>query len=332
MRDQITKKTIKANTKKARVILATAIMSAAILLSLNSCAPSERTLVRVDGSSTVFPITEAVAEEFQIETRGKVMVTVGISGTGGGFKKFCRGEVDIADASRHIKDSEVKLCKEGGIEFIELPVSYDGLAVIANKKNTWVDYLTVEELKKIWGPDAHGRVTKWSQVREGWPDTDLRLYGPGTDSGTFDYFTSTINGKSGSVRGDFTASEDDNVLVQGVSMDKGALGYFGLAYYEHNSDKLKLIPIDDGDATNGKGPISPTTKTVNNGTYAPLSRPIFIYVSVTSAKRKEVVDFVEFYLNNATELTEEVGYIPLTRELYDEGLRKLRDRVTGTSY
>ena len=214
-------------------------------------------LIRIDGSSTVFPITEAVAEEFGKNGGGKVMV--GISGTGGGFKRFCRGETDISDASRPIKDTEKALCKSNGIEHIEIPVAYDGLAVMVNPANTWVDSLTVDQLKRIWEPEAQGFITKWSQVRSGFPDEEIRLFGPGTDSGTFDYFTEAINGKSGKSRGDYTASEDDNVLVEGIASEKGGLGYFGLAYYEQNKDKLKLVAID-----NGNGPVKPSLETVMN--------------------------------------------------------------------
>ncbi len=291
-----------------------------------------RKLVKVDGSSTVFPVTEAVAEEFQIEKRGRVMVTVGISGTGGGFKKFCRGEIDVTDASRPVKPEEVELCKKNGIEYIELPVAYDGLAVIVNPANDWVDYMTVRELKKLWEPAAQRRVTKWSQIRKGWPDEEIHLFGPGTDSGTFDYFTKAIVGKEGASRGDFTASEDDNVLVQGIATDKYALGYFGLAYYEHNRDKLKLVPIDDEKDDNGKGPILPTAETVNNGTYQPLSRPIFIYVSKKAAERPEVEDFVKFYLENAGSLAREVGYIPLPDRVYKLALERFNKRKTGSVF
>ncbi|MCK4846518.1 MAG: PstS family phosphate ABC transporter substrate-binding protein [Deltaproteobacteria bacterium] len=293
--------------------IALTLMVMTLLFTANT-AEAGRKLVKVDGSSTVFPITEAVAEEFQIEKRGRIMVTVGVSGTGGGFKKFCRGEVDIADASREIKTKEAELCKKNGIEFIELSVAFDGLAVIVNPKNDWVDYLTIEELRKIWSPEAKGRVMKWSDVREGFPDKPLTLFGPGTDSGTFDYFTHTINGKSGASRTDFTASEDDNVLVQGVSTDSGSLGYFGIAYYAYNKDKLKLIAIDDEIETNGKGAILPSNTTVSDGTYSPLSRPIFIYVSKTSFEKEEVKDFVNFYMDNTNMLSEEVGYIALDEE------------------
>ncbi len=308
-------------------------LSLAILFTLKpQAAFSKRLLVKVDGSSTVYPITEAVAEEFQIASRGKVMITVGISGTGGGFKKFCRGETDITDASRPIKPSEVKLCKEKGIEFIEIPIAFDGIAIVVNPSNDWVDYLTVEELRKIWEPEAQGKVTRWSQVRKGWPDKEIHLFGPGVDSGTYDYFTKAIVGKEGASRGDFTASEDDNVLVQGVSMDPLALGFFGLAYYEENMNILRAVPIDDGNDQNGKGPIKPSTETVANGTYQPLSRPVFIYVSRKSAEKKEVREFVEFYIENAAELAKEVGYVPLPEKAYDLALSRFRNKITGTLF
>lgn len=288
-------------------------------------------LIKVDGSSTVFPITEAVAEEFQKENKG-IKVMVGISGTGGGFKRFGRGETDISDASRPIKSKEVSLAKENGIEYIELPVAYDGLAVMVNPKNTWVDYLTVAELKKMWAPEAQNAVTKWSQIRQGFADKELRLFGPGTDSGTFDYFTEVICGASGASRGDYTASEDDNVLVEGIASDQQALGYFGLAYYEQNKDKLKLVPIDDGNDANGKGPIAPDMKSVRDGTYQPLARPIFIYVSKQAAERPEVREFVEYYLRSAASLVKEVGYIPLPDEAYEAALERFKKRITGSVF
>ena len=276
-------------------------------------------LIRIDGSSTVFPITEAVAEEFGNTGGGKVMV--GISGTGGGFKRFCRGETDISNASRPIKDAEKALCRSNGVDFIEIPVAYDGLAVLVNPANTWVDHLTVEELKRIWEPEAQGLVTKWSQVRDGFPDEEIRLFGPGTDSGTFDYFTEVINGKAGKSRGDYTASEDDNVLVEGVSSETGGLGYFGLAYYEQNKDKLKIVPVD-----NGSENVIPSLETVQNGSYKPLSRPLFVYLSKQSLKDKPAVQkFAEFYLAHAAELSEEVGYVPL----HDEDLAKSKMRLAA---
>lgn len=288
-------------------------------------------MIKIDGSSTVFPITEAVAEEFQKENRD-IQVMVGISGTGGGFKRFCLGELDISDASRPIKTKEMQNCREKGIDYIELPVAYDGLAVMINPQNTWVDYLTVSELKKLWEPEAQGKIRKWSHLRAGFPDKEIRLFGPGTDSGTFDYFTEVISGKPGASRGDYTASEDDNILVEGIASDTYALGYFGIAYYEQNKDKLKIVPIDDGKDSNGKGPITPTDKTVRDGTYQPLARPIFIYVSTQAAGKEEVQRFVEFYLTHAAELVAEVGYIPLPAEAYQAALNRFKKRTTGTLF
>jgi len=294
-------------------------------------ASAERKIVKADGSSTVFPITEAVAEEFQNATKD-VMVTVGLSGTGGGFKKFCVGETDISDASRPIKASEMELCRKNNVEYIELPIAFDGIAVMVNPKNTWVDRMTVEELKKIWEPAAQGKITKWSQIRKGWPEKEIHLFGPGVDSGTFDYFTEAINGKEKASRGDYTASEDDNVLVQGISTDPNAIGHFGIAYYEHNKGKLKLVPIDDNKDTNGKGAISPSEKTINNGTYQPLSRPIFIYISKKSLEKPEVADFIAFYLNNAASLSKEVGYVPLPQKAYSLALERVKTKKTGTVF
>lgn len=284
-------------------------------------------IIKIDGSSTVYPITEAVAEEFQKAKRGTVKVTVGISGTGGGFKKFSRGETDISDASRPIVKKEMDACKEAGIEYIELPVAYDGLAVMVNPKNNWVTSMTVADLKKIWEPAAEGKITRWNQVNPAWPDVPLKLYGPGVDSGTFDYFTEAIVGKSRASRGDFTASEDDNVLVQGIASDRGGLGFFGYAYYAENPDKLKLVAIDGG-----KGPVSPSMKTVMDGTYAPLSRPIFIYVNKKSAERPEVREFVEFYLKHAPTLVKQVKYIPLPDRAYRLAEERFARKVTGTVF
>ncbi len=284
-------------------------------------------MIKVDGSSTVFPITEAVAEEFG-KVSGGAKAMVGISGTGGGFKRFCRGETDISNASRPIKEKEIAACKEGGVEYIELPIAFDGLAVVINPNNSFVDRLTTAELKTMWQPSAQGVITKWSQVRAGWPEQDITLFGAGTDSGTFDYFTEAINGKSGSSRGDYTASEDDNTLVEGVSSEKGGIGYFGLAYYEQNKDKLKVVAIDDGSGT----AVEPSLETVQNGTYKPLSRPLFIYVSVDALKKAHVQKFVEYYLENAPSLSEEVGYVPLPTEAYDAAKDRLNRRVKGSIF
>jgi phosphate transport system substrate-binding protein len=269
-------------------------------------------VITIDGSSTVYPITEAIAEEFRID-HGDIRVTVGVSGTGGGFKKFSRGETDINDASRPIKEQEAASCKENNIEYAELTIAFDGLAVLVNKENTWVKDITVEELKKIWEPSAQAKITRWNQIRAEWPAEEFHLYGPGVASGTYDYFTEAIVGKSGESRGDFTASEDDNVLVQGIEGDKNALGFFGLAYYEENKERLQLVGVDGG-----KGIVLPSAETVKNGTYSPLSRPVFIYVSKTAAQRPEVKSFVEFYIENAPALVEDVGYIPLPAEQYSK--------------
>ena len=275
--------------------------------------------IKIDGSSTVYPITEAIAEEFR-DVEPNVKVTIGVSGTGGGFKKFGRSEIAIANASRSIKDQEAKNCDENNIPYIELSVAYDGLAVLVNPENTWVDFLTVEELNTIWNPAAQKTIMYWDQVREGWPHEELHLFGPGTASGTYDYFSEAICGKKVGTRGDYTASEDDHILVQGIATDKNGLGFFGLAYYEENKEKLKLVGVD-----NGKGVIIPTMETVSNGTYAPLSRPIFIYVNDAAKKRKEVKEFVSFYLNNAASIVKDVGYIPLTNTEYNREITKFNN-------
>jgi len=286
-------------------------------------------IVKIDGSSTVFPITEAVAEEFQKSKRGAVKVTVGISGTGGGFKKFCRGEIDISDASRPITKKEMTACKAAGIEYIEMPVAYDALTVVINPKNTWAKSMTVAELKKIWEPSAQGKISSWNQVNPAWPKAPLKLFGPGADSGTFEYFTEAINRKSKASRGDFTASEDDNVLVQGVSRDVNGLGYFGYAYYVENRDKLAAVNIMP---VAGKPAVAPSMETVINGTYQPLSRPIFIYVNAKSAKKPEVREFVDYYNKHADTLVREVKYVPLPQKAYVHNLEQLRDMKVGTKF
>src|SRR3989338_2606048 len=312
-----------------KLILKLIIVFAAVVMSTNIHAAP---VIKIDDSSTVYPITEAVAEEFQKIEKGKTKVTVGISGTGGGFKKFCNGEIDISDASRPIKPSEVELCKKNSIEYVELPVAYDGLAVMVNPKNNWVDYLTVKELKKMWEPEAQGKIKKWNQIRPNWPDKEIHLFGAGVDSGTFDYFTEAINGKGGASRGDFTASEDDNVLVKGIATDTLALGFFGVAYYEHNKDRLKLVPIDDENDTNGKGPILPEYDNVVKGTYQPLARPIFIYVNKKSAEKSEVQRFISFYMKKGAELSKEVGYIALPDKAYTLGLSRFEKRLAGSVF
>jgi phosphate transport system substrate-binding protein len=310
-------------------------LGSAAALALAQALPTPATAqqtIEIDGSSTVYPITEAMAEEFQSESGGKYRVTVGISGTGGGFKKFCRGETHISDASRPIKESEREACRAAGIEFIELPVALDALTVMINPENDWVDHLTVDELKKIWEPAAQDSVTNWSQVRDAFPDRPLTLYGAGTDSGTYDYFTEAVVGEEGASRGDFTASEDDNVLVQGIASDPNALGFFGLAYYLENQDKLKAVPIQP---PGGGDAVEPSVETARNGSYQPLARPIFIYVSKQAVEEMEGVEqFVEFYLDpdNAELLVEEVGYVPLPTEAYELALRNFEERQTGTAF
>jgi phosphate transport system substrate-binding protein len=284
-------------------------------------------IVQIDGSSTVFPVTEAVAEEFQKAKKGKIKVTVGISGTGGGFKKFCRGETDIQDASRPILKQEMEACKGSGVEYIELPIAFDALTVIVNPKNNWSPSMTVAELKKIWEPAAQGKITNWNQVRDKWPNAPLKLFGAGADSGTFDYFTEAITGKAKSSRGDFTASEDDNVLVQGVANDINALGFFGFAYYAENTKKLKAVAVD-----NGKGGVAPSEKTVLDGSYQPLSRPIYIYVSKKALAKPEVREFAEFYLQHAPKLVKEVKYVPLPEKVYTVGASRLKSGKVGTAF
>ena len=287
-----------------------------------------QSVIKIDGSSTVFPIAEAVAEEFQISKRGKVRVTVGIAGTGGGFKRFCRGETDISNASRPILKEEMEACRAAGIKYIELPVAFDALTVVVNPGNTWAKTLTVADLKKMWEPGAQSRITKWNQVRSEWPAEPLMLFGPGADSGTFDYFTEAVNGKSKASRGDYTASEDDNTLVQGVTSNKNALGYFGYAYYIANKDRMRAVPI-----VNAKGTaVGPSLEAVIDGTYEPLSRPLFIYVRDTAAQRAEVREFIQFYMTDGAELAKEVGYVPLPAQAYQLALKHFTDGKMGTVF
>jgi len=288
-------------------------------------ADSPPQTIAIDGSSTVFPITEAVAEEFQ--KTNKARVTIGVSGTGGGFKKFCGNETALTGASRPIKASEIDQCRKAGIEYIELPVAYDGIAVVVHKDSGFADPIKVEELKRMWEPAAQGKIKRWNQVREDWPDQELLLFGPGVDSGTYDYFTMAIVGEEHSSRGDFTSSEDDNVLVQGVSTAPGALGFFGFAYYEQNKDKLRLLGVDPG-----TGPVKPSTETVANGTYQPLSRSIFIYVNKKAVGRPEVAEFVTYYLTKGRPLVKETGYIALPERAYAMTLKRFKDGVTGTLF
>ncbi len=316
--------------------LLTLVVTASILAG---CGPragdgnraSGPALIKIDGSSTLFPVTEAVAEEFQKDKGGRVQVTVGISGTGGGFKKFTRGEIDIANASRPILKEEIEQAKTNNIEYIELPVAFDALTVVVNKDNDWVQSMTIEELKKVWEPGAQGKITRWNQIRPEFPDHEIALFGAGADSGTFDYFTEAIVGKAKSSRGDYTASEDDNVLVQGVEGSKYALGYLPFAYYAPHMDRMKAVSIQ-WDKNKVKEPVAPSMDNVLAGTYNPLSRPLFLYVNKKSLDKPEVREFVEFYLKNAATLAKEVKYLPLPAEAYEHGLKRAKDMKTGSAY
>jgi len=301
-----------------------AIAGAVLAVGASAQAQNLRGTIKVDGSSTVYPITEAVAEEFSKE-HPRVRVTVGISGTGGGFKRFAVGETDISDASRPIKDKELKACKDNGVEFVELPVAYDGLSIVVNKSNTWVDHLTVDELKKIFLDGSPAQT--WQDVRSEWPAEPIKIFSPGTDSGTFDYFKEVVAEDGKSIRSDMSVSEDDNVLVRGVVGEAGGIGFFGCAYYFENADKLKVVPIDGGE-----GPVTPTAETIESGEYAPFSRPLFIYVNAQSAYRPEVREFVDFYFDRGPELAEEVGYVKLPSEIYKRAKRNFQTRRTGTQF
>ena len=300
----------------------------AAALAAATPAVAQQRIVKIDGSSTVFPVTEAVAEDFQKAKKQSVQVTVGISGTGGGFKKFCRNEIDISDASRPILKKEMDDCKAAGVQYYELPVAFDALTVVVHPKNGFIKQLTVAEMKKMWEPAAQGKVTHWNQVNPAWPNQPMKLFGPGADSGTFDYFTEAVVGKSKSSRGDFTASEDDNVLVQGVSRDVNGLGYFGYAYYIENKDKLKAVPI-----VNAKGQaVEPSMEAVLKGTYTPLARPIFIYVNAKSLGKPEVKEFVEYYMTNGAALAKEVKYVPLPDSAYKTALQHVQKGKKGTVF
>lgn len=305
------------------------LLVASLSLLLAGCFP-QGARVQIDGSSTVFPITEAVVEEYVLQNPG-LKITVGLSGTGGGLKKFCRNEIDIANASRSIKRKEIEACGTAGIEYLEIPVAYDGLAIVVHPENDWCSHITVDELKRIWEPAAQGRIMRWNQIRPEWPDQEIHLFGAGVASGTYDYFTEAIVGTAHASRGDYTASEDDNVLVQGVSTDRNALGFFGIAYYIENQAKLKLVAVDDADSANGAGPILPSIETVMNNTYAPLSRPLFIYVNSKAAQRSEVQRFIEFYLTKVGGLVGEVGYVPMPDSLYVRELNKFRAFIQSTA-
>ena len=284
-------------------------------------------LIKIDGSSTVFPITEAVAEEFQKAKKGAVNVTVGISGTGGGFKKFCRGETDVQDASRPIVKKEMEACKEAGVPYVELPVAFDALTVVIHPSNTWAANLKPEQLKAMWQPEAQGKITNWKQIDPSFPDMPLTLYGPGADSGTFEYFTEAIVGKSTSSRGEFTASEEENVLAPRPASDNGALGYFGFAYYIENASKLKAANV-----WNGKAFVGPSAKAVEDGSYQPLARPIFIYVNAKSLDKPEVKEFIHFYMKHGAKLTQEVKYVQLPAKVYEINSKHVNDKKLGTVF
>lgn len=316
--------------------IALVVPLAVVLASCGTKDPSEPAaragrdapMIRIDGSSTVFPIAEAVAEEFQVSQRGAIRVTVGLSGTGGGFKKLCRGDIDISNASRPILEEEMAMCRNAGVNFIELPVAFDAITVVVNPSNNWVKSLTIADLKKMWEPGAQGQLTRWNQVRPEWPDVPLMLFGPGADSGTFDYFTEAVTGKAKSSRGDYTASEDDNVLVQGVEHNKNALGYFGFAYYISHKDQMRAVPIEKADGTQ----VLPSTAAVTDGTYQPLSRPLFIYVSDKAAQREEVRKLIEFYLTEGPELAAQVGFVPLPEQAAQVALQHFTAGRMGTVF
>ncbi|MBK9187664.1 MAG: PstS family phosphate ABC transporter substrate-binding protein [Phycisphaerales bacterium] len=293
-----------------------------------SVAMAQTSTIRIDGSSTVYPVTEAVVEEFSAASRGKVKLTIGVSGTGGGFKKFARGEIDISNASRPISTGEMEEAAKNGVEYLELPVCFDALTVVVNTQNDWAKTMTVAELKKIWEPGAQGTITKWNQIRPEWPNEKIDLYGPGTDSGTFDYFTEAVCGKAKASRGDYAASEDDNVLVQGVEGSKFSLGYFGFSYFSAHAKRLTPVAID-----NGKGGVLPSNEAVIAGTYNPLSRPLFIYVNKKALQeRPEVKQFVEFYLENVKELAAEVKYTPLPDSAYEAVKSRFAKLQAGTVF
>jgi phosphate transport system substrate-binding protein len=304
-------------------------MCAVVLSAVVAKADS---LIKIDGSSTVFPVTEAVSEEFQTATKGMTKVTVGVSGTGGGFKKFCRAETDIQNASRPITKEEMAACRTAKVTYFELPIAFDAIAIVVNTKNTWVNEITAAELKKMWEPAAQGKVMTWKQVNAKWPDEKLSLFGASTDNGTFDYFTEAIVEKSKSSRGDYTASVDHNTRVMGVNSNKGALGYIPYAYYISNKDKLKLVGVIGGDKAPSKKAVLPNEKTVITGEYYPLSRPIFIYVSQEAMKKPEVKQYVEFYLDKAAEMAKQVQYIPLPATAYKTAKEHLTKKKIGTVF
>jgi phosphate transport system substrate-binding protein len=307
----------------AALLTSSAVITSGLLISPTATNSQGAPTIKIDGSSTVFPISEVAAEEFQKSKSGSIKVTVGVSGTGGGFKKFCSGQTDISDASRPILTKEVEACRAKGIRYIELPIAYDALTVVVNPENTWASSLSVEQLRKIWEPGAQGKITNWNQINSRFPNQPLKLFGPGSASGTFDYFTEAVNGKAKSSRTDFTASEDDNVLVNGVSKDKGGMGYFGMAYYEANKSKLKALKI---------GGVLPSAETVKSGKYTPLSRPLFIYVNATAASKPHIKEFVSFYLKNAATFATQTRYVSLPDGAYATAIKHFDNKRTGSVF
>lgn len=299
---------------------------AVVAMSSGAAYAQQPFTIQIDGSSTVFPLSEAVAEGFQQQTSGRIRVTVGESGTGGGFRKFCRGETHVANASRPISTSEMAACRAAGIQYVEVPVSFDALTVVVHPSNP-LRSITIAQLRRIWEPDAQGRVTNWRQVDPSFPDMALSLYGPGTASGTFDYFTEAVNGRSRASRSDYTPSEDDNVIVQGVANSNGGMGYFGLAYYEENRSRLRALSID-----NGNGPVEPSVANAENGSYAPLSRPMFMYINAAALRRPQVQQFAQYFVNNAARYSQQVGYVPLPASAYQTYLQRVQARTQGTAF
>jgi len=289
-----------------------ALVSTSLLNGCQSSTPQSYQPIDIDGSSTVYPITKTAADRFNQSQSLPVEVTVGFSGTGGGFEKFCAGETDINNASRPISVSEMEACKQGEVSYIELPIAFDAITVVVNPQNTWAEDITIDELRQMWQPEAQQTITRWNQIRPSWPDAPLKLYGPGTDSGTYDYFTEAVMGTPGSSRSDYIASEDDTLLEQQISSDVNSLGYFGLAYYEQNKDELKALSVDSGN-----GPVFPSTEAVEKSEYNPLARPLFIYINLTAAQENAAMrEFVYYYLEQASGIAQEVGYVPLPEEAY----------------
>ncbi len=321
---------MKENLKVLASGLKKKTLTIGVALILGACGSSQvkQQPIKIDGSSTVYPITQKLVEKFNATDKPNVEVSASFSGTGGGFKKFCAGETDINNASRPILKEEMETCKQNKISYIELPIGFDALSIVVNQANTWATDITVGELAKMWGAEGQGKITKWNQVRSSWPDQPLQLFGPGTDSGTYDYFTEAIVGKKKATRSDYIASEDDDVLAQGVSNDVNALGYFGYAYYVENKDKLKSLAVDSGN-----GPVLPTKTAVEQAKYQPLARPLFIYVNAVSAQNNPLMnEFIEFYMNNAQAAVNSVGYVAFGEESYMKLYRNYHKTKVGTVF